>query len=182
MISVCAVLLRHHASEKDMISKKISIVVLVTFLLAFFASSSVVFAQNEEAPAQDQDFSETVQETGKAIGDAIPDSVKEKANEAATKIESWRIEQTARFVLQKEKTQTDIDALKDDDVSEGESEETGEDTTLKNILLHLKLIAVSILHFVFKLKVVFYIVGSLLIFAVLRWLYYRLRRPSWDVE
>ena len=176
--------MRHHASAKDMINKTQAFFSFVV-LIALLSSASLAFAQGEaEVVVEEKDFGETVQETGKAIGDAIPDSVKEKANEAATKIESWRIKQTARFDLQKNKAQADIEVLKaDSDAQDSSNEEVqAEDTTLKNILLHLKLVAISILHFIFKIKVLFYVIGSVLIFSVLRWLYYRLRRPDWDVD
>lgn len=147
-----------------------SMIISIIMMVGFFAT-----AHAQETEEVIDGVTETVGNISQDVVDALPDSVKERANKAGIFLEKFRLNQLEKITEKRDASSEHITTTK-------VGNENGPETENKvSMFVYIKDIFWKITHLIFSVKVLFYVVGGILIFSILRWFFRRLFRPSWDV-
>jgi hypothetical protein len=151
---------------------KIFTLTLVIFALPFF-----VFAQEATTVEDDSDM-RTFQEKKEDIVDALPDPVVEKTVSVTNRIEAFRMQQSEGFAQLIDSTKVRIEELGTKEAVEEAITNEEPTPAIAKPLQYIKLAFFHVMHFLFRIKAVFYVVGVLLVVSILRGLIRNIRSRS----
>ena len=143
-----------------------------------------VKSANEETPSDTESNSKTftvfaqVNAFEDAIVSVIPDSVKETASETVESVDTWRQEQVQNFTASRDeaKKESEEHSKKVDAVKAKKGTLSPSDKFVDGPWATIKSIVFAVLTFIFSLPVLFYVIGGILAFIVLRFIIRRIVR------
>lgn len=157
----------------------ISISTATTKLPDYFVSKSIPNPFSAQASsgnsASEKLLLDQVDNLQKKVLDSVPSNVKESVATSTKSLDNWRESSAENFKENKESAQNKLNEIsKVNDANSKNGKVSPASKYVDTPLAYVKLWFFSLLSFVFGTPVMFYIIGLLLVFFVLRFVFYKL--------
>lgn len=121
-------------------------------------------------------FTTGINKVGDEISNIVPSSVSKSVSNNFTSIEKVRNDASTKINNAKDETQKEIDSIKKlDETPKTLNEKSNIEDAVKKPIAYIKLFLLTFLAFIFSNKIVFYGVIVLIIFYIIRFIYYKIK-------
>lgn len=141
------------------------------------ADGKTTDTKNPKLDAQSASILEQVEKIEDTVLDAIPDSVEKDIAETFSGVDAWRDEKAQTITTARDAAKRAVDAQSKDSAADTKKlgAPSASNKYIDSPIAYVKYFFLALFSFIFMTKAVFYLVGTILAYIVLRFLYRKIR-------